>query len=118
MTTMTIGPDNAHQANRDDLFGFYGAILSNEGLSPDTADDAFGLAYHHLGEATGENPILIRNFLRSKWGRHLANECAKYAGTLEERIQQATGAEWITKGLTSLIRDGFEFHLFDDETIE
>lgn len=115
---MKIGPDNQDQANRDDCYGFYGTIQINEQINEDKAAEAFSLAFFQLGEATGENPILLRNFLRSKHGRTFANECSNYAGSLEERIQQASGANWITRSLVSLIGDGYEFHLFEDEQID
>lgn len=118
---MQIGPDNQHEANQDDIYGFYGAIRINEGLSEDAAAEAFSQAFYLMGEATGENPILLRNFLRSKHGRYLANECGNCAGTLEERIEKAIDSAaggWINRSLVQLCKDGFEFHLFDDETIE
>lgn len=111
-------PDYA-SAPTEDSFGFHGTILSNEKLSESQAENAWKTAFTAVrDEVTGGNEIMARNFLRSRWGRHLADDCSMHRGSLTNRIRTAVEQQWIHKALNDLKCDStFGTELFEDDQL-
>jgi len=76
----------------EDAWGFWGTIRSNSGyrISEDVTSDIWHAAFVSVEAAFGEkSPEVIRNFLRSSYGRHLADEAFNEAAseTIDDLIQ-------------------------------
>jgi len=103
-------------APTEDCYGFFGTIHSNEKLGGAAMTKAWRAAFESLTEK-GYNATLTRNFLRSRMGRHLADATSFYEGKLADRIQQASGEDWVAKEMAKLDGQGFGKTLFDCDPI-
>lgn len=92
----------------EDCWGFYGTIQSNESLGDKDASQAWAEAFRILRSAPWKpSDIAIRNFLRSRWGRHFANAVSVYEGALEERIAKASQESWLASCMDALVSKGW-----------
>lgn len=67
-------------APAEDCWGFYGTILDNGKITPDNAACIWKTACQALAETYNEtDAAVIRNFLRSRYGRHLADSVHEHA---------------------------------------
>jgi hypothetical protein len=67
-------------APTEDSWGFYGTLLSEDEISKAIAKQVWDVACHEVAEVFGEtNPAVVRNFLRSPAGRHLADSVSDHA---------------------------------------
>ena len=104
ITTMKNNTTNQIKASLaapiNDCYGFFGTVLMNEKLTKFAATEAWATAFKVFRSRPNRpSDVAIRDFLRSAAGRHFADAITRYAGTLAERIQQASGEEWVTKAL-------------------
>lgn len=106
-----------HAAPTEDCYGFYGTIQSNEELSEADAIKAWESAMETL-TLMGHKPMLARNFLRNRMGRHFADATSFYEGTLADRIQQASGENWVAQEIKKLKRDGYDKTLFECDPLK
>lgn len=65
---------------KNECWGFYGATLSNLGLSDDEAAKVFDRAVRFTAKRLNMNLDAARRFLDSKLGRHLGDQCNHAAG--------------------------------------
>ncbi|MBC2592660.1 hypothetical protein H5P28_00140 [Ruficoccus amylovorans] len=114
MTTVSI--DALKQAPVEDCWGFYGTLRMSDHLSPEELQRAWEIAFDAICEVPARgNTILTRNFLRSRYGRHFADMTCNFAGTVAERIQQASGEYGVRKMLDRLICEGGLRELFEED---
>ncbi len=105
-------------APTDDSWGFFGTIDMNERLGLKETIEAWDAAFAVFRSAPWQpTDIAIRNFLRSRWGRHFADSTSFYDGSLKSRIQQASGEKWVAQEFASLARQGFDTELFEGDDI-
>ena len=106
-------------APTDDRRGFFGTLDMNERLGLRETIEAWDAAFAVFRSAPWQpTDIAIRNFLRSRWGRHFADSTSLYEGSLKSRIQQASGEKWVEKEFAQLARQGFDTELFEDDDID
>ncbi|MBC2592806.1 hypothetical protein H5P28_00885 [Ruficoccus amylovorans] len=109
---------NYTTAPSEDSWGFYGVVQHNEHMNEAEAAQAFADAFEIFRSAPWQpTDIAIRNFLRSRWGRHFADSTSFYDGSFKSRIQQASGEKWVAQEFASLARQGFDTELFEDDDI-
>jgi len=65
---------------KNEDWGFYGATLSNLGLSDNEAAELFDRAVRFTANRLNMNTDAARRFLDSKLGRHLGDQCNHVAG--------------------------------------
>ena len=105
-------------APTDDRWGFFGTLDMNEHLGLKETIAAWDAAFAVFCSAPWQpTDIAIRNFLRSRWGRHFADSMSFYDGSVKSRIQQASGEKWVEKEFAQLARQGFDKELFEDDDI-
>jgi hypothetical protein len=109
---------NIAAAPTDDSWGFFGTLDMNERLGLKETINAWDAAFAVFRSALWQpTDIAIRNFLRSRWGRHFADSMSFYDGSLQSRIQQASGEKWVAQEFTSLACQGFDTELFEGDDI-
>ncbi len=109
---------NYAAAPTDDSWGFFGTLDMNERLGLRESIEAWNDAFEIFRSAPWQpTDIAIRNFLRSRWGRHFADSTSFYDGSLKSRIQQASGEKWVAQEFAELARQGFDTELFEDDDI-
>jgi hypothetical protein len=114
----TMNSTNYAAAPIDDSWGFFGTIDMNERLGLKETINAWNDAFTVFRSAPWQpTDISIRNFLRSRWGRHFADSTSFYDGSLKSRIQQASGEKWVAQEFASLARQGFDTELFEGDDI-
>lgn len=114
----TMNSTNYAAAPTDDSWGFFGTIDMNERLGLKETIEAWDAAFAVFRSAPWQpTDIAIRNFLRSRMGRHFADSTSLYEGTLQSRIQQASGEKWIAQEFVTLARQGFDTELFEGDII-
>lgn len=106
-------------APTEDSFGFYGTIMSNEKLSGKQAEQAWKGAFAVVRDGLAEgNKIMARNYLRTRQGRHLADSCSRYQGTIEERVQQALKHKGVARDFNDMKSDpAFGTELFSEDQL-
>jgi hypothetical protein len=79
----TMNNANYAAAPTDDSWGFFGTIDMNERLGLKETIEAWDAAFTVFRRAPWQpTDITIRNFLRSRWGRHFADSTSFYEGSL------------------------------------
>ena len=115
---MTTTNATLSAAPTEDYYGFFGTIELNERCSMTEATQAWDAAFAVFRSAPWQpTDIAIRNFMRSRWGRHFADSTSFYDGSLKSRIQQASGEKWVAQEFASLARQGFDTELFEGDHI-
>ncbi|MDR2676103.1 MAG: hypothetical protein LBC18_14865 [Opitutaceae bacterium] len=92
-------------APHEDDFGFFGTIKINENLTAAEAQAAWECAMETMTALTGGNATQARNFLRSRGGRHFADDTSFYRGSLAERIRQAAVGNYMPLALARVPAD-------------
>lgn len=103
----------------EDCYGFFGTIKMNERIGEKEAIKAWEEAFEVLRSAPWQpTDTAIRNFLRSRRGRHFADATTFYEGSLESRIQQASGETWVEQEFADLKRQGFDAKRIGGEDVD
>ena len=105
-------------APTEDCWGFFGTIKSNEKLGEKEASQAWADAFRIFRSVPWQpSDPAIRNFLRLRAGRHIADATSFYEGTLAERIQQASGEKWVAQEFARMKRQGIDQKLLEDDPL-
>jgi hypothetical protein len=99
-------------APHEDVFGFYGTIKNNECHAAAEAQAAWECAMAAVIAFADGNATLARNFLRSRHGRHFADETSFYDGSLANRIRAAARTAILLPGIAALESAGYDATLF------
>ena len=99
-----------------DSYGFWGTLKLNEKLSDTETNKAWNCSFEIFQKAPWEpTDMAIRNFLRSRSGRHFADATISYSGrSLAERIAQASAETWVRTEFRNLKKQGFDKMLFEE----
>ena len=94
----------------DDCFGFYGTVrdaLDSESRAAALWSEAIALASEKFG------PVLGRNLLRSRSGRHIADGVVGCSEDLAEVLDR----KWVKRAARELESAGYAAELFDCDQI-